>query len=142
MIYVSRYGNSELLNGKYTCIAISVGKPKWKTGYNLDGEIKDLAPYGLLKITDNEIFIKKYKEKLDSCGVERIKSNMRLFQGDKPIVLLCHEDIRNGDSWCHRTVFAEWWKEKTGEDIPELLDPSIVKAKKNSAPIYKENLLF
>ena len=46
----------------------------------------------------------------------------------RDVVLLCYEDVRKGESdWCHRTIFADWWQEKTGEVIPELPDPSPVK---------------
>ena len=52
-------------------------------------------------------------------------------QPDKDIVLLCYEDVRKGESdWCHRTMFAKWWFEKTGEVIPELPDPSTPKISK------------
>ena len=45
--------------------------------------------------------------------------------------LLCYEDVRKGESdWCHRTMFAKWWFEKTGEVIPELPDPSTPKISK------------
>ena len=41
------------------------------------------------------------------------------------------------ENWCHRTVFAEWWAEQTGELIEELYDPSEPKVKKPAAK--KEN---
>lgn len=48
----------------------------------------------------------------------------------KELVLLCYEDVRVPGDWCHRTVFAEWWAEQTGELIEELYDPSEPKVKK------------
>ena len=46
---------------------------------------------------------------------------------------LCYEDVRVPGDWCHRTVFAEWWAEQTGELIEELYDPSEPKVKKPAA---------
>ena len=51
----------------------------------------------------------------------------------KELVLLCYEDVRVPGDWCHRTVFAEWWAEQTGELIEELYDPSEPKVKKPAA---------
>ena len=48
MVYTSRYSNPELKTGKYTAVRISLGTPKWPIGYNLDAEMKDLMPFGLL----------------------------------------------------------------------------------------------
>lgn len=37
------------------------------------------------------------------------------------LVLLCHEDVAGAPyGTCHRTVFARWWNERTGRDVPEL----------------------
>jgi len=53
---------------------------------------------------------------------------------EKPVVLLCFEDLRQGGSvWCRRRLFADWWKNKTGEIIPELEDNPPLKIKKYSA---------
>ena len=52
-------------------------------------------------------------------------------QPGKDTVLLCYEDVRKGESdWCHRTMFAKWWFERTGEVIAELPDPSTPKISK------------
>jgi len=126
MIYTSRYSNRELRKGCYTAVRISIGIPKWGLGYKLDGELKDLMPFGLLGKYDNDLdgFRREYYARLDGIGTQRIASQLKLFEdAGKDIVLLCYEDIRKGaDNWCHRTVFSEWWKERTGELIEELPD--------------------
>lgn len=90
------------------------------------GEIKDLMPFGLLDVEDSAIFKARYFEMLNKKGVARIKNQLQKFETlGKPVVLLCYEDIRKGDSnWCHRTMFAEWWFNQTGEKIFELVDNS------------------
>ena len=62
--------------------------------------------------------------------VERLEERAR--SEGKELVLLCFEDIRIPSDWCHRTVFAQWWAEKTGEIIEELYDPNQPKGKRKT----------
>lgn len=124
-IYTSRYANPVLRSGNYTTVRISVGTPKWNLGYTLDGEINELMPFGLFnKYDEYEDFKSAYFRRLDNFGVDRIFRKLGEYQSlGKDVVLLCYEDIR-GDTWCHRTAFAEWWLMNTGEIIEELKDTS------------------
>ena len=126
MVYTSRYSNPELKTGKYTAVRISLGTPKWPIGYNLDAEMPDLMPFGLLnKFEQYEDFERAYFARLDQKGLQRILSQLQRFERlGKDVVLLCYEDIRKPDDWCHRRTFADWWLKNTGEAIPELFDPT------------------
>ena len=126
MLYTSRFQNPELKSGNYTTVRMSLGAPRWRTGYTLDGSIKELMPSGIRYIDDIMEFSPLYYERLDSFGVENIEKKLRYYESfGKPVVLLCFEDVRKGgNNWCHRLVFAKWWKARTGEDIPELKDDS------------------
>lgn len=126
MIYVSRYSNKELQTGKYTAVRISIGTPRWPLGYKLDGEIKELMPFGMKDIEDKETFRPLYYDRLEKFGFERIDAQLKRYQSlGKDVVLLCYEDVRKGPhNWCHRSVFADWWLKETGEVIPELKDVS------------------
>lgn len=126
MVYTSRYSNPELKSGKYTTVRISLGTPKWPIGYNLDAEMKDLMPFGLLnKFEQYEDFERAYFDRLNQKGVQRILAQLQRFERiGKDVVLLCYEDIRKPDDWCHRRTFADWWMKQTGEEIPELFDPT------------------
>ena len=126
MVYTSRYSNPELKTGKYTAVRISLGTPKWPIGYNLDAEMPDLMPFGLLnKFEQYEDFERAYFARMDQKGVQRILSQLQRFERlGKDVVLLCYEDIRKPDDWCHRRTFADWWLKNTGEAIPELFDPT------------------
>ena len=120
MLYTSRFANPELKTGDYTPVRISLGAPRWRTGYTLAGAIKELMPAGLRQIQDIVDVIKKQLQYYESLG--------------KPVVLLCFEDIRKGgDNWCHRTLFAKWWYARTSEIITELKDNA--KYKIEGAPI-------
>ena len=137
MIFTSRYSNPELRSGKYTAVRISLGTPKWKIGYNLDAEMPDLMPFGLLNKFDRyEDFERAYFARLDQKGVRRILSQLqRLESLGKDVVLLCYEDIRKGpDDWCHRRTFAKWWQQNTGEVIPELYDTAPDPTKPRQSP--------
>jgi len=129
MIDTSRFANPALKSGAYTAVRISVGAPRWKLDYKIAGAIPDLMPKGLRHIKDVDTFRPLYDARLDSFGVEKIRKELKDFESlEKPIVLLCFEDLRLGDPvWCHRKLFADWWKEKTGEIIAELEDSSPIK---------------
>ena len=137
-IYVSRYSNKELLRSGYCPVGISIGTPKWPLGYELQGQCYALAPKGYMMNMEPEPFRKAYFEKLDEIGTKKVIAIVRQLQNmaearGETLVLLCYEDIRLEDQWCHRTLFAEWWKDKTGEEISELPDPSEPKGKKPKA---------
>lgn len=134
-IWVSRYSNKELQNGKYYPVGISIGKPKWPLGYELREQCFSLAPKGYMLNMSLEDFRPAYYGKLEDIGTERIinmveRLDKKAQDEGKELVLLCYEDVRIPEDWCHRTVFAEWWAENTGELIEELPDPSEPKAKK------------
>ncbi len=128
MIYTSRFANPELKSGQYTAVRISVGSPRWKLSYPIAGAISELMPKGIFGKYDNDkaAFEAEYRKRLSCIGVAYIRKILQQYeQLGKDVVLLCFEDVRKGDDdWCHRIMFAEWWKEQTGEIIPELPDPS------------------
>lgn len=136
-IWVSRYSNKELQNGNYYPVGISIGQPKFKLGYELREQCYSLAPKGYMLRMDIESFKKAYYEKLEGIGTEKIISMVNRLDEKaqnegKDLVLLCYEDVRVPADWCHRTIFAEWWAEQTGELIEELIDPTPPKGKKQS----------
>ena len=56
-----------------TAVRISLGTPKWPIGYNLDAEMKDLMPFGLLnKFEQYEDFERAYFDRLNQKGVQRM----------------------------------------------------------------------
>ena len=136
MIFTSRYANPELRSGKYTAVRISLGLPRWKLGYEINGAIEELMPKGIFGIEDHDEFYRRYFDKLDAIGVIRIREKLYQFEKlGKPVVLLCFEDIRKGSwNWCHRNIFASWWKQRTGEIISELQDTSKFKAEPPPEP--------
>ena len=128
MIYTSRFQNPALKSGNYTVVGIVRGLPRFRLGYKLAGNIIDIAPTReIFHINDREEFTVPYKQHLDDVGFERISAQLQKYVDiGKDVVLCCYEDVRIPNEWCHRLVFAEWWKEKTGESISELpFEPQI-----------------
>lgn len=79
--------------------------------------------------------------KLEGIGNDKIIDMVMRFEKTaadegKDLVLLCYEDVRIPEDWCHRTVFAQWYCEMTGEIIEELPDPNPPKVKK--PPVQKQ----
>lgn len=134
MIYTSRYSNKQLRQPGYYPVGISVGKPKFELGYVLRDQCYILAPrYNMLQMEQGE-YRTAYMAKLNESpqkviGVVRRLEAAAKAEG-KPLVLLCFEDVRIPSDWCHRRLFAEWWKEHTGEVINELPNPDPPKIKK------------
>lgn len=137
MLYTSRYFNPELQQNPdtYAVVRISVGTPRFLK-YKPVAWIKELAPIGLLEIKSKSEFRDRYIERLEYFGIDMITARLETLQEKgKPVVLCCYEDIRKlGDTWCHRTMFADWFFEKTGERISELPDPSPFQLAYSSSP--------
>jgi hypothetical protein len=129
-IATSRYGNPAVKDAELRKFGFTNGDPH-KLDYEMAMNLRLLAPprYSL-KLEQWETI---YRAHLDRLGVERIRALLELSlemsnQGRKHprdgVVLLCFEDVRDPAHPCHRTVFAAWWKEQTGEDVEELADPT------------------
>lgn len=143
-IWISRYSNKELQSDKYYPVGISIGKPRWPLGYQLRDQCLELAPKGYMLKMDIVSFTAIYEERLENIGVSNIARILSGYEDKakkegKEVVLLCYEDVRKEGEWCHRTIFAEWWRKKTGETIRELHDPSVPKEKKPLAQNVKED---
>ena len=144
-IYTSRYSNKELCDEKYYCVGISIGTPKFRLGYVLRNQCYSLAPKGYMLKMGPERFKDAYFDKLDGIGEDRIISMVSKMEREadaegKDLVLLCYEDVRIPEDWCHRTTFAEWWAERTGEIIEELPDRSEPKIKKTANAVMNNTV--
>jgi hypothetical protein len=140
MIFTSRYQNPELRTGSYTVVRISLGAPRFQLGYKISGSIMDIAPpRWLFGENDHDVFTVKYRRNIEEIGVKRIQASLDAYLAlGKDVVLCCYEDIRKPGETCHRRVFADWWKEMTGEEIGELPDPSEVAGIKKKTKPEKE----
>ena len=117
-IFTSRYGNKALRELDMTKIGISLGKPRWSLGYEVIGNLYNLAPSGsMLDMNDQEAYRVLYEQRVAAVGVAKIRSMLEALGDGEDVVLLCYEDLRDGSKWCHRRMFAEWWEGETGEKV-------------------------
>ena len=137
-ILTARYGNKRLKGDGYYPVGISIGKPRFPTGYDIREQCYALAPKSSMLKMEYEPYREAYFQKLEDIGVDKIigivqRLEARASDEDKDLVLLCFEDIRKPDQWCHRTLFAEWWLAHTGEVIEELEEGEPPKEKKTKS---------
>ena len=132
MIYTSRYSNRELANGDYYAVGISRGKPKFQIDYHIYTQAYIFAPDRSMWNAPKSSFRRMYRAKLDRIGTEKVRRILRSFESaarGRDVVLLCFEDVRIEEDWCHRTMLAEWVEEKLGFKIKELYNPDPPKGK-------------
>lgn len=98
-------------------VSIAVGNPKYELPFELK-HLNEVKPYGLTWKYEGEEFERKYIERLERIGLDRIlRAISSLAEEDKDIVFLCFE--KNPQD-CHRSILARWISERTGEVIDEL----------------------
>lgn len=72
---------------------------------------------------DQQAYTRAYLDQLDRIGLEEIQAALELKSGSdggKPLVLLCFEKLEAPGEFCHRRIFAGWYRSKTGQEVPEL----------------------
>ena len=125
----SRYQAADLiLRSGRVPVGITYGNPRWPLPYKLAGNFRQLAPSkDMFGMEDRCMFEEAYRDKLDRLGVAGVTKLLQKVvdaTGNDRLCLLCFEDLTKPGLWCHRRLFANWWLEKTGEDVPEL-EPAV-----------------
>ena len=120
----SRYAARDLiLQSGRVPIGITVGNPRWPLGYQLACNLRALAPTRTMLGLPTDVFEQTYRGRLDDLGVEAIRTLLQRCcdeAGNDRLLLVCFEDLSKPGTSCHRRVFADWWREHTGEFVPEL----------------------
>jgi len=110
-------------------VVCSLGLPKWRPEAAEWPRCHLLTPtwpmFNAVRETgDSEAFAAAYAARLERFSVQRIARTLegiaRAHQADN-LVLLCHEA---DPERCHRTQFADWWIQASGEEVAELIIPS------------------
>ncbi|MER8001641.1 DUF488 family protein [Streptomyces sp. NPDC095613] len=101
---------------------ITLGHPRFGLSYSLTHVVRELAPRRDYLRKSRSEFTASYIQDLDRLGVERIAERLQQVaqEGDHRLVLLCFEDLSDPGQWCHRRIFASWWKGATGDEVREL----------------------
>lgn len=111
---------------EFVPVRISLGVPKYWPGARDLASVPELAPpYRLLAANvDRSTFEAAYLEHLDRAGADLIEARLNAIAAwdgsGLPLRLLCFENLTDPAVWCHRTMWAKWWHERTGEVVAEL----------------------
>ena len=101
-------------------VRISIGRPWfWREACRWPIAAA-LAPWGLMKIEDDDEFAARYMERLERHGVEAIQAQLDAIAAETDahsLVMCCFEPV---SSECHRDTWALWWREQTGRHVTEL----------------------
>jgi hypothetical protein len=74
-IATSRYfARQKVIESGLAPVRTTTGAPRFRLGYELDGNVAMLAPYGLRSIEDRAEFEAAYRARLDGFGVEKIRA--------------------------------------------------------------------
>ncbi|AJC58550.1 hypothetical protein [Streptomyces sp. 769] len=104
-------------------VRITLGAPRFKLPYSLTHAVRELAPRRDYFSKPLAEFTAAYRADLDAFGAAWIAERLTAIskgQGDHRLVLLCFEDLSDPAQWCHRSIFAAWWKDVTGDEVREL----------------------
>ncbi|WP_382465809.1 hypothetical protein ACFIN9_26400 [Streptomyces noursei] len=120
-LFTNRYQAFQSAQG--VPVRITLGAPRFKLPYPLACAVRELAPrreYFSLPLPE---FTAAYRADLDQLGAMWIARRLRQVadeHADHRLVLLCFEDLADPQQWCHRRIFASWWKDTTGDAVREL----------------------
>ena len=119
-LYTSRWQNRALETAPVVAVGISRGTPRFPVRYRYR-RLPDLYPDGwMFGIEDDARFNEAYRKKLDRLGADRIAEGLARIsreEGGADLALLCYEA---DPGQCHRSAFAAWWFQQTGEVVEEL----------------------
>jgi hypothetical protein len=120
-LFTTRY--QQFRPGMGVPIRTSNGAPRWKLKYPIDHVMKELAPdWATMRYAKPE-FTEAYFGKLDKVGPTTIAMRFRAIaetENEHRLVLLCFEDLAKPGQWCHRTIFADWWLHRVGDEVREI----------------------
>ncbi|MFD3851668.1 hypothetical protein ACFWVB_38220 [Streptomyces microflavus] len=111
-----------------TPVRSTAGHPRFPLAYQLGGHAKLITPTrDLLKINARDAYEFGYRRLLNGNGLDNIRRELARIAAaspvDGPLVLLCFDrfdKLSPPDDWCHRSMFARWYTEQTGDEVPEL----------------------
>ncbi len=104
-------------------IRTTVGMPRfWRHGPLVF--IKELAPFGIFgKGLPTDVARRRYLDRLEAKvdqSVAALADVTRQHPGER-LCVLCFEDVHAGQE-CHRRWFAEWFEQRFGDVVPEVVD--------------------
>jgi hypothetical protein len=122
-ICTSRYANkAAIVASGLRPVRISIGAPRWPVGYEIVGSLPSLMPTRPMLKMEIGPYREMYLARLEAHGVEKIVAELEALQTPEApgLVLLCFEDLAKPGEWCHRTMLAEYLRDRAGLEVSEL----------------------
>lgn len=104
-------------------VRFTVGAPRFALQYPLSHVFRGGTPTRAMLHLPKPAYREAYFALLDGRGVTDLAGELLKIaevEGQSRLVLLCFEDLGKPSLWCHRTLFGEWWKDRTGDEVREL----------------------
>lgn len=125
--YFSRYSNPLINNDLFYTVQVSCSKPKFATPYLIDKTLEAVYPIGVVGNGYNKNEFEQVYRKILDRNEELIKWELNIIDFianhyNKYPVLLCYENLKNKETFCHREVLAQWISEKKIAKTEELYD--------------------
>ncbi|MFS1304480.1 hypothetical protein [Streptosporangium longisporum] len=107
----------------------TVGAPRFALEYTLLGPARLITPTRAMLGLPQDAYQLAYRRLLNATGAARIHAELAGIaaaadavtgRSSARLVLLCFDRLDKRGGWCHRTMFAAWWLEQTGQELPEL----------------------
>jgi hypothetical protein len=136
-VWTSRYGNKLLAQRTSLAkVGITLGEPKFPLGYEKQ-QLRELAPTPQQFHLADEKFVKSFRHGMYVLTIERVIALLTQASqaaGGCDLALLCFEDVRKPNEWCHRLVLARWIEDQCGLQIEEYVDDSPIGGQGPAAP--------
>jgi len=128
-MFTSYYASKLLDPARHHLVRVSIGGPRY-CKHPVSGALPLLYPDRAWLGLDQRAYTRRYLAMLDKVGIEPIRAALAGL-GDqakgRALVLLCFESLSPANvkegQFCHRRIFARWWSDQTGEEVPELVPP-------------------
>ena len=125
----SYYAAAAKLDRKaFFLVRTSLGSPRF---LKCDCSLPAMTPESEFLDLEEGSYKRKYVAMLNRIGVPAFKKHFQELKKaakGREVVLLCFESLSAENvadgQFCHRRIFADWWKKQTGETIEEILAPS------------------
>jgi hypothetical protein len=121
----SRYQEQDLiLASGLVPVGITISPPRFPLRFE-PVYIREVAPWGLLKVEDQADFEVRYLSRLDMLGIDRFLTRVEEISSahdERGLVFLCFEP--RGE-FCHRHLLAVWVEGETGQHVPELAEDQL-----------------
>jgi hypothetical protein len=107
-------------------VRASLGTPRWIHRDEPWPYVSEITPRRSYLNAPYDEYEAAYLHQLAHNGVDRIGRRFRELSVQhqaQRLVVLCFEKLSKPGAECHRSLFAAWWEQQTGQPVAELGEP-------------------